>query len=1330
MASIFVILLLISTLKVSTDKTNKLVEKFVSSLSVFYTNEKGIKDSEKCDKCPGICGHNKKITNPYDEKIKFSKLPIISPNDIFRAVGSVEEIPMSKIKGEVFGKENGANCKFTIMKNERAFPKSLKNIGKIGVNIYIFPYEKIINWDGKSAKEFDKYYMNFDENTMEAAKQYIKSAPYNSRILIGFCGFENEFTDEYGYTGERLERLTAVQNFNSFLKSIGITDTNGNDFNPQVVFSDDSANKYGAVLLLAKNNVNMGDSTIKNVKILNINVGSSSNPAVINSLFFPDLVSANKEAMAKGNLLSVSNIAMKGKTIDEISFPLTQINAIKNDRLYNFSKFTLKPMQINMYLTFTADQNNSWVFLTQDNKQKQNVYEKTKGIKNTNDWTTYLLNEEPTYWELEPYYKNGLEGYVYIKTFEQMNISKRPQYYLGCDNRGDVYATLNKGLRGTIWKPKQKNGMYSFQSVQTKKYLSYQQQGAYLSNTRQKAIMSNEEVLWSAQFVDGTIKNPYFSEIFSSPLKYNQFAGMSYFPNNSEDYKQIALFPFNGQGPWSEAVAKVWEGSYTYGKSIQNNSYLEIRFRNKKTGDAIVLMDGKKWEMKPMGTNILLSKSKPSDPLGELFLKMKIVDLNANGGKMSDSKIQFVGRLNTSLGIKSICGKPENLDSYCVKNFDASKKVKEDFQNINASITTDALNNQDQGAINPSSAQNTAKIDANNIMWFSNNSGFGESTGTISANDFCRCNTQIKQRFPNAKGSKAFQMKKDGKIIPVDTIFEEGYPGMVEVGCIAINKDSPNNFLETCPVCNALKKSQLNEGDTVYKPIKTFDSFFGGKEQQCYPLSFTDFQGNTQEYNVTQQYRCAQGLIESSWNHQCTTEEGLKNYNAGWSNNCPSNYSVSNKGYYCEPDKSINCPNPIPAEGFAIGNVIKVNPQKCTTNIQWNYILITSAPDGSTQNNSLSRGVNPRYDQLYFGTQEPNGEFSNPLSDTINLQSTLPISQITKGCPVSSNTEQLREGDLVMMENFDTKRTKCQGLNLNLYGKIVSLNKDCTANILWKSMQLEDFSKLNMNQFKDPSSYILGCLPSRGAFKYAGKEVVSLISNMFLKFMIKNTYNTSNNQIINANKNGSLTMSNVPQQFKKDLMNSSNKKVIELNTVDKAIENHVYTKDKRNFIVEDIFMGKIKQTIGKSMKLDNLDNRVFGTPIENPNADSNLSLNIRSVNVPLALLKKTPEINFMQNDQIEFTVFIKEDKEMKKGTINGIIEKLDLSGNYANIKMNSINYGGKTYRNIDETNEVIKKLFKIPGEFNFIIDTNNFYTVTNVPLSMLRKPKNSSFSLF
>ena len=59
--------------------------------------------------------------------------------------------------------------------------------------------------------------------------------------------------------------------------------------------------------------------------------------------------------------------------------------------------------------------------------------------------------------------------------------------------------------------------------------------------------------------------------------------------------------------------------------------------------------------------------------------------------------------------------------------------------------------------------------------------------------------------------------------------------------------------------------------------------------------------------------------------------------------------------------------------------------------------------------------------------------------------------------------------------------------------------------------------------------------------------------------------------------------------------------------------------------------------------------------------------------------------------------------------------------------MNNIKYDGKT---ITEISELWKKMVKIPGQFNFIKDTNNFYTVTNVPLSMLRKSNNSSFSLF
>ena len=88
----------------------------------------------------------------------------------------------------------------------------------------------------------------------------------------------------------------------------------------------------------------------------------------------------------------------------------------------------------------------------------------------------------------------------------------------------------------------------------------------------------------------------------------------------------------------------------------------------------------------------------------------------------------------------------------------------------------------------------------------------------------------------------------------------------------------------------------------------------------------------------------------------------------------------------------------------------------------------------------------------------------------------------------------------------------------------------------------------------------------------------------------------------------------------------------------------------------------------------------------------------------------------------------KKNKTMKKGVINGTIERLDLSGNYANIRMNNIKYDGKTITVL--TNALWRKMVKIPGEFNFVKDTNNFYTVTNVPLSMLRKSNNSSFSLF
>ena len=162
-------------------------------------------------------------------------------------------------------------------------------------------------------------------------------------------------------------------------------------------------------------------------------------------------------------------------------------------------------------------------------------------------------------------------------------------------------------------------------------------------------------------------------------------------------------------------------------------------------------------------------------------------------------------------------------------------------------------------------------------------------------------------------------------------------------------------------------------------------------------------------------------------------------------------------------------------------------------------------------------------------------------------------------------------------------------------------------------------------------------------------------------------------------------------------------------------------------MVRDALLEKIKNTIGNSLKLDNLDDRVFGTPTQNPNANDNVSLNIRSVNVPLALLKKTPETGLVQGQSVDMTVYFKEDKNktMKKGVINGTIERLDLSGNYANIKMNNIKYDGKTITVL--TKELWKKMVKIPGEFNFVKDVNNFYTVTNVPLSMLRKSNNSLF---
>lgn len=581
-----------------------------SSLDVLYLNTVENRQDE-VKTCPGICSQEEKEHHQALPKQKLYKKPFqieLDPQNIVPTFLTAH----SNISGE------DMSVKLKI--GNMGLPKTLKPNSKMGLNLYYFPFDKLVNYNGTDDFFID-FYVHFDlnkVNVFEKIKEELEKIPQNTFILFGLYGkVPGNFITNRDMFVHEVDELMRMSNLLKFNKM-----NNG-------------------YLALLKKNVEY--TLIKEV------LGEDS--SIINYNL------TGKE----GKYLEIKELGVKLKNVK----PINKIKSILDEDSLQAEYLYLTPRNQNSYLSFESDNNNSTLFLANVpiNNQKP-LYYTSPDIDGKNQYSIYLKNNVPQKWTFIPNTPSGYDHLFRIRTLD------KPYFYLEMNGEKVSTSLINDSSSG-LWKFKKINNKVLLVSVHTGLFLSYNNQnsavyqntgsvyGSDKKNMFWDFVLSNKKKIYN---VPPPLDNPLQDDM--SPNDYPSVENPKFQVKGNYLGQQVNL-ESNGRGLWQRWFAPIWNGSYIYYGTVKDkNKFFRIQISTDgKTGIATDTFANETYQIKSIGSDVLFGYS------GEIKIYIKMISSNLkyqNPRQSYPVKIQII--INNKNDIFTLCGNNRNnLDAYAVK---------------------------------------------------------------------------------------------------------------------------------------------------------------------------------------------------------------------------------------------------------------------------------------------------------------------------------------------------------------------------------------------------------------------------------------------------------------------------------------------------------------------------------------------------------------------------------------------------------------------------------------------------------------------------------------
>ena len=592
-----------------------------SSLDVYYLNTVENRQDE-IKTCPGLCHQEEKEFNKPIPQQKLYEKP-------FQIEFNPQNIRPTFLSA--YSNLSGEDMSVKIKIGDMGLPKVLKPESKIGLNIYYFPYEKLIEFNGTDNFFMEFYFhLSLDKvNVFEKIKEHLEKIPQNSFILLGLHGkVPGDFITNRDLFPDEVGELMSQYQLTKF-----------NEIN----------NGYLALLKKNETFTLLKEFLGENSSIINYNL-------------------TGKE----GKYLEIKELGVKLKNVK----PINQVRSILEEDSLQAKYLYLTPRNKNLYLSFESDNNKSTVFLADvpiDNKKP--LYFTSPDVKGTKQYNMYLNNNIPQKWTFIPNTPSGYDNIFRIRTLE------RPYFYLEMNNE-NVSTTLISDSSAGLWRMKKIKDKVLIISVHTGLYLSFgDNQTAIYQNTGNVYGSDKRNMFWDLVLskekknfnIPQPLDNPFTDDM--SPNDYPSVENPKFQVKGTYLGQKVNL-ESNGRALWQRWFAPIWNGSYIYSGTVKDkHKFFRIQISaDGKMGTAIDTYADKTYQIKSIGADVLFGY------LGDekIYLKMVSSNLQYQTPKQSyPVKIQII--INNKDKIYTLCGNnPDNLDAYSVK-YDGNDKILSNY---------------------------------------------------------------------------------------------------------------------------------------------------------------------------------------------------------------------------------------------------------------------------------------------------------------------------------------------------------------------------------------------------------------------------------------------------------------------------------------------------------------------------------------------------------------------------------------------------------------------------------------------------------------------------
>jgi hypothetical protein len=405
------------------------------------------------------------------------------------------------------------------------------------------------------------------------------------------------------------------------------------------------------------------------------NLSSSGSFIVILSKSTSSYIKINEKFITDNNFITITQNLIadsayfkdNGGTQFKLEATIADFKPISTNELINSKINVISPLNSNYSLSFTAENNESFVYLSSRQLNDQVVlYDDSKTS------STYLDTQKPQFWSFEPVTKIITSPLlVFIRTYS------RPYFYLDAELENGTMVLKASRFKAALrqqWEIIKDISNYKIRHLKSGMYLGYSDFDGYLYKDDGSVFLSkSSNYIWNIKIIlekninSNVIESfeantPNLLQTTENPADFGSVENPSW--NISENIKS------KGRTVWDPTYSSIWSGKWIYNGTVETykatldiNNVKFLIIKIDQNGDGIIEDEYYKFNINVInaGSNILTGLIRSGEYKGyRAILKMIPTDL-----KYTDPSKPFPVKMRYFIQKNSII---LNLSSNDIKN--------------------------------------------------------------------------------------------------------------------------------------------------------------------------------------------------------------------------------------------------------------------------------------------------------------------------------------------------------------------------------------------------------------------------------------------------------------------------------------------------------------------------------------------------------------------------------------------------------------------------------------------------------------------------------------